>query len=375
MIRQITVDMLDDLAAGAAFLATGGGGDPYLACLCARLGLIEHGPARLIAPDELEDDAMVLAIGSVGAPTTALELLPSVDEAVRLVDAWIAIMGRRPDALVSFEIGGANSLIPLVAAAAHGLPVVDGDGMGRALPEATMMTYAIHGISPTPAVAVDYTGHAERIDAPDVAAYEPLIRRFALERGGMAMSAEFAMRGSDLKACIVPGTVTLSIRLGQLLRAHQGNAQSLEPALAALFAGSIYGAVELIGGGLVSDVNSRVIDGYDVGEAIIEPPGDSPPSLRVAIRNEYLGVTCDGRIIASVPDLIIMVDDETGWPINAERLRFGQQVKLFRIGSPAHYLTPAGLASLAPLIRTVAASVQAQQGPRRHTSQAITSKA
>ncbi|HBK17823.1 MAG TPA: DUF917 domain-containing protein, partial [Gammaproteobacteria bacterium] len=34
-----------------------------------------------------------------------------------------------------------------------------GDGMGRALPEAQMMTYAIAGVAPTPAVGVDYAGN------------------------------------------------------------------------------------------------------------------------------------------------------------------------------------------------------------------------
>ena len=36
---------------------------------------------------------------------------------------------------------------------------MDGDGMGRAFPEAQMMSYAIAGVKPTPALAMDYAGN------------------------------------------------------------------------------------------------------------------------------------------------------------------------------------------------------------------------
>ncbi len=353
MSDTITIDMLDDIAAGAAFLATGGGGDPYLACLCAKEGLKQYGPAQLLAPQALDDDAFVVAVGAVGAPTTSLELLPSVDEAVRVVEAYAELVGRMPDALVSFEIGGANSLIPMVAAAALNIPIIDGDGMGRALPEATMMTYAIAGIAPTPAVGLDYAGNTKRFDADTVQSYEPLIRQFAMERGGMAVSAEFGMSGAELKSCIVPGTVSLSAKLGRFLRNSSGNAAERETDLARLFEGTIYGKLELLTSGLVVDYTSKVVGGYDVGHAVIESNEAGAPQLSVSVKNEYLAVRRGEELIACLPDLITIVDFETGWPINAERLRFGQRVGVFRIGSPAHYTTPEGLASLGGLIASV----------------------
>ena len=355
-MTQITADRLDDIAAGAAFLATGGGGDPHLACLCAKEGLKTYGPATLIEPEDLADDAFIIAVGGVGAPTTSLELLPSVDEAARVVEAYGEIVGRRPDAIVSFEIGGANSLIPMVAAAALDIPLVNGDGMGRALPEATMMTYAIAGIAPTPAVGLDYAGNTQRFDAADVQAYEPMIREFAMTRGGMAVSAEFGMSGAELRACIVPKTVSLSAKLGRYLRTGEGNAAEREGDLRALFEGSIYGKLELLSSGLVVDYTSKVVGGYDVGQAVIESASPGSPPLNVAVKNEYLGITQGDTLIACLPDLITIVDYETGWPINAERLRFGQRVGIFRIGSPAHYTSPEGLASLSGLIASVKAA-------------------
>ena len=75
---KLTASDLPDLSSGAVFLATGGGGDPYVARLVAEKALETYGAADIIDPDELDDDAYVVTIGGVGAPTASLELLPSL---------------------------------------------------------------------------------------------------------------------------------------------------------------------------------------------------------------------------------------------------------------------------------------------------------
>ena len=137
---KLGADQLDDLALGAVFLATGGGGDPYIPLLIAKQALQTFGQVEVIKPEQLPDDALVVTIGGVGAPTVSLELLASLDEAPETLRAYERHIGRKADAVASFEIGGGNSLVPLVAAAGCGLPVIDGDGMGRALPEAQMLS-------------------------------------------------------------------------------------------------------------------------------------------------------------------------------------------------------------------------------------------
>ena len=345
---QLTIDMLADLSAGAAFLATGGGGDPHLTYLSACEGLKTYGPATMIAPQDLDDDALVVALGAVGAPTTSLELLPSIDESIEVLSAYKKLTGRKVDAVVSFEIGGGNSLIPIVAAAANNIPVIDGDGMGRALPEATMMTYAIAGIHPTPAVALDYAGNTQLIEAETTEAYEQIIREFSMQRGGMALSAEFQMTGRQMKECIVPNTVSLSIELGKILRSRQGTADQLAEQIASVFEPSIYGEFRQLFTGIVSDMSTSVVGGYDVGRATIAPLIEGTPSLFIDIKNEYLTAKLEGRLLASVPDLICILDSETAEPINAERLRYGQRVSVFAVGCPDHYRSEQALQVVSP---------------------------
>lgn len=345
---HIGADDIADLSLGAVFLATGGGGDPHVPELICREALRAHGPVALVSPDDLADDAHVVTIGGVGAPTVSLEMLPSVDDAARTLDAYEAHVGRPVDAVASFEIGGANSLIPITAAAGRGIPVIDGDGMGRALPEAQMMTYAIAGVCPSPAVSYDYAGNVTLFNTPDTTTYERHIRALTMASGGMVTTAEHPMTGAELKSAIIPGTVSFSVALGRLLRENRGRAEALLPLLQETFAASVYGECRLLYCGKVTDKATRIVGGYDIGEATLTPFLGEGDALTINIKNEYLVARLAGRVVATVPDLIVIVDYETGTPINGERLRYGQRVAVFAVGCPDFFRSARALAVVAP---------------------------
>jgi len=345
---HLDADALEDLSLGAVFLATGGGGDPYVSFLLARQALQEKGPVELLDPDDVDDAARVVTIGGVGAPTVSLELLPSRSDALQTLRAFERHVGHRADAVVSFEIGGGNSLIPLIAAVDAGIPVIDGDGMGRALPEAQMMTYPISGVAPTPAIGRDYAGNVQVFETPSILDYEKQIRKFALENGGMVTAAEHPMTGRQLKASVVPRTVTFSVRLGRVLRENRGNAKAILAPLQDAFADSIYSGVHHLYTGKVTDSSSRIMGGYDIGEATIEAFDGALPPMTLNIKNEFLLARIGDRVVATVPDLITVVDFETSTPINAERLRYGQRVTVFGIGCPEFYRRDEALRYVAP---------------------------
>lgn len=347
-MNLIGLEHLDDLALGSVFLATGGGGDPHVPKLIAREAIKKYGPVAVIHPEDIDDDAFVVTIGSVGAPTVSLELLPSIDDAARTLEAFEKHVGRKVDAVASFEIGGGNSLIPLVAATSRGIPVIDGDGMGRALPEAQMMSYPIAGVRPTPAVAYDYAGNTAIFNVSTTDIYERHIRSYSIAAGGMVTAAEHPMTGAELKRSIIPGTLSFSVALGRTLRENRGQADTLTGPLQDVFADSIYGDCRLIYTGKVIDKATKIIGGYDIGEATIESFDQANDNLFVNIKNEYLLARVGDKVVASVPDLITIVDYETGTPINAERLRYGQRVSVFATGSPQFYRSEAALKVVSP---------------------------
>jgi len=67
---SITIKHSDiaDLCAGSVFLATGGGGDPYVSQILVEQALKKYGPVDLVNLDAIPDDAFVVAVGEVGAP-------------------------------------------------------------------------------------------------------------------------------------------------------------------------------------------------------------------------------------------------------------------------------------------------------------------
>lgn len=345
---KIRAEDLDDLALGSVFLATGGGGDPHVPKLLTREALKQFGPVSMVAPNDLADHAFVAAIGNVGAPTVSLELLPSIDEAAIALEAFEKQTGRRLDAVASYEIGGGNSLIPIMAAASRDLPVIDGDGMGRALPEAQMMTYAIKGIPSTPAIACDYDGNITSFTTKGTHVYERHIRSLAMSSGGMITTVEHGMTGAQLKGAVIPGTLSFALALGRCLRENRGVAHDVLAPLQDLFRKSIYGACHLIHTGKVIDKATRIIGGYDIGEATIESFEPQTTALHINIKNEYLLARRGDQVLASVPDLIIITDYETSEPINAERLRYGQRVAVFAVGCPDFYRTPDALSAVSP---------------------------
>ena len=347
-MKQIEQQHIDDLALGSVFLATGGGGDPYLPKIIAKKVLGDTGPVATIQPDDLDDDAYVVPVGGVGAPTVSLELLPSLDEAAKTLAAFEEHVGRPIDAVASFEIGGGNSLVPLVAAAIRGVPVIDGDGMGRAFPEAQMMTYAIGGVKPTPALARDYAGNTALFNTSSTEVYEYHIRSFAAAAGGMITVAEHPMTGAELKRAVIPGTLSFSVELGRVLREHRGPAAQILGPLQGVFDESLYGECRCLFQGKVIDKSTRIIGGYDVGVATLEDFADAGRTLQLDIKDEYLLARVGERVVASVPDLIVTLDFETSTPINCERLRYGQRVAVFAVGCPAYYRKREALRVTAP---------------------------
>ncbi len=348
MTVTIGPDDVADLCTGSVFLATGGGGDPYVSQLLVEQALREFGPVTLTALQSVPDDALVVAIGEVGAPTVSLEQLPIGTECLEVVDRFESWTGKKISHIVSFEVGGANSVIPLITAAAKNIPLIDGDGMGRALPEAQMMTFAIEGVCPTPAVAVDYTGGAVYFDSRDTLIYERQVRNIAMAMGGMVFTAEHPMTGVQAKRAIVPGTIGFALGLGRELANKGGNASNVLPRLEALFKSSDYGEIRHLYTGKIVDIDRRIVGGFDVGAAVIESLHGNEQPMTLTIKNEFLVAHVGERVVASVPDLITMVDHETAQPINSERVHYGQRVSIFGVGCPPHYRTERALAVVGP---------------------------
>ncbi len=88
MSWTVDPDALESIAIGAGILGTGGGGNPYLGKLRVKTLLAQGHTVEVVAPEELPDDAVVIAVGGIGAPTVGIERLPRGPEPVEAV-RWL----------------------------------------------------------------------------------------------------------------------------------------------------------------------------------------------------------------------------------------------------------------------------------------------
>jgi uncharacterized protein len=152
-VWRVDLDALESIAIGAGILGTGGGGNPYIGKLRARRLLEQGYDVVVLDPAEVADNAYVASVGGMGAPTVGIEKFEKGDEALEALRALERHAGVQVDAVIPCEIGGGNSIEPMIAAGLSGLPIIDADGMGRAFPELQMVSYFIYiyGVSPSPA--------------------------------------------------------------------------------------------------------------------------------------------------------------------------------------------------------------------------------
>ncbi len=331
-MRTLSHDDIDAIAIGAAILGTGGGGNPYIGRLRCQQQLKAGRQVRVIGLDELADDAHVVAVGGIGAPVIGIEKLRQGEECLRALRAVEDLSGARIDAVIAFEMGGSNSMAPMVTAAQAGIPVVDGDGMGRAFPELDMTTFSIYGHRSAPAAFADDKGNVTVVrHALDDKWVERLGRAAAIAMGGSAGSATAPMAGAFVKRTAIPGTLTKALQLGRaVLEANRVHANPIDTICAR------EGGLRLFEGKIV-DLERRLEGGFARGEIALEGFGASAGQRgRIAIQNEFLLFARDGAVVATVPDLILVLDHESGHAITTEVLRYGQRCAV--VGLPCHPL-------------------------------------
>jgi len=346
-MRELTIEDLRDLARGAAVLGTGGGGDPYVGRLLAERQLKLGRRIRVIAPDELDDDALVIPTAMMGAPTVVVEKLPGGEENVTALRAVEARLGQRAAATMPVECGGLNSMIPLYMAARLDLPVVDADGMGRAFPELQMETFHVYGVPGTPMAVADDKGDATVVESDSNHRMEWLARGVTIRMGGAAYMSMYPMTAAEVRRTAIPGTLGLAQGIGATLRKARRAHRDPFAALTDMLATTIYSHGAVLFRGKVIDVERRTVEGFARGRALLES-FDGGDRLELTFQNEYLVARSEGETRAVVPDLICTLDSETGEPITTEALRYGQRITVYTISTPEIMRTPAALDTFGP---------------------------
>jgi len=223
----------------------------------------------------------------------------AMEEAVKELGAYL---GHPIGCLVAAELGAGNTPAPLVTGARLGIPVVDGDYSGRAIPDEMQGTPFLYGKQSWPFASVDKWGNVAIVKyAVNPHMFERLGKMLAVAAYGGTTMAATPLIAREMKEILVPGTLTKSLALGRAMRqAREAGDDPIDAALAAtggwrLFEGTVTG----------KEWEDR--GGYMYGTIHIEGTGDyRGHTLAVWFKNENHVSWLDGEPWVCSPDLVTL---------------------------------------------------------------------
>ncbi len=334
MVWELTGATAEALALGGLLLGGGGGGETAEGAA----GMPPEA-VRVTGLDELPTATRACAVAQIGAPFIGRERVPS-RELRAAVEALAHETGAPVEALVALEIGGQNAMTAAVAAWQTGLPLLDADLMGRALPRIDQTLLALAGSASAPVALASPSGDVVTVRRAGDDDLEGLVRALLPSLGGRAAAALYPTTVGALRAAGTAGTVRRAVDLGRALldlRAVGGGTEATgnERVEAAL---GPHGLRVVARG----DVRHVERSGGRTVAAVVGPDGVA----RLDADTEFHHCTLDGRPVAWAPDVVGVLEARTLHPVPVAELRTGTAVLVHRLPVAAPWYTAAGLALL-----------------------------
>ncbi|KAI8676237.1 hypothetical protein NCS56_00511000 [Fusarium sp. Ph1] len=325
-LSQIDLDLI---AEGCAILGCGGGGDVYASHLSVKKLFAAGGSVDVISPNGLPDEGFIPAVAVMGSPSTFSERLPSGEELKNSVNAVLKSQGLglgHLTAVMSLEIGGSNGMRGIQAALWTGKPLIDGDLMGRAYPNLWQVTPNNAGISLAPAAASDGKGNTVvQVQSNSNRDIEDVLRAVCVQMGQAAGISLGALTGQQVKQVAVQSSISLAWRLGRAVQLARAEKQDIVDSILATHPG------RKILSGKITSVTRHVRGAFTEGSAKIVPFDTEAPTeneIRITFQNENIRAfrVKDQVTVASVPDLICLLDAEDGRALGTQDYRYGLRV-------------------------------------------------
>lgn len=326
-MRTLDERSVEAAVLGGSILASGGTDDADAGRALGSLA-VAYGTPRLASLDELPEDGLIVTVSQVGAQS-ADEPFVEPRDFVRSFQL-IADQMRAPIVAVMAAQNGASATVQpwLHASVVPHLLVADVAADGRAHPTARMgamgLTQENGSILQAAAGGDQGTGrYVEMLARGTVDHTSTLVRHAAIEAGGVVANARMPLSVAYLRDHAAMGAITFAIELGMVvIEAQSGGADAIVQAL-----GERVGAHE-IGHGRVREIKLEARHGFEVGKLLV---GERTNFLEIAICNEYMAAELRTARLASFPDVICTLAEESGLPIGVADLKEQDAVRVIAI--------------------------------------------
>lgn len=338
-MKKLSLHNLDDLMIGSAILGSGGGGDSTYAYMMACHEMQKKNSLTLFTYADLQPDDLIIPIGFMGAPMVELEKIATGRDFLKLFSIVEKTLKRKIKAIMPLEIGGHNAFIPIITGLQMNLPVLDADMMGRAFPEAQMTSGNLFGVSPSPGFISDCLDNTVVIHAQDTMSLEKIGRQITIAMGSTAAFAFYPLNGADAKKCTVPNSISKAINIGKAYRTAKEKGNDPLDAVLTFCKGAC------VGSGKILDIDRTISEGFLQGSIVIQ---NHKERIELIFQNEYLLAKNNGKIVATTPDILMLLEQETGTPITSELLHYGLKVNLIALPAPEIWTSAHGLSIVGP---------------------------
>jgi hypothetical protein len=349
---------IEDFVRGCTFYGTGGGGLPENG-IDSLVSELEKGKEiGWIDINDISDDDLTVCPFLMGS------IAPHTEEAIKEMASLgldtvknkqkdclaIAIKelsnytGKKVDALIPIELGGANTPGCIAAGLITGIPTIDGDYTGRAIPEISQTTPYLYDKPLLPITTVDAWGNICIIKhSTSYPVAERIGKLLSAASYGLTGDAGFFLTGKEVKEVIIPGTLTECYNIGKLIRETRETGKD-----------PITETTKSLGGWVISrgkvvkkEWEDRV--GYYWGTHTISGEGEFKGDItKIWFKNENHICWKNDEVLITSPDIIIVVDGVTGEPLANPKISEDDNVAVIGLKARPVFRSEKGIGILGP---------------------------
>lgn len=313
---------------GATVIGAGGGGS--ISCAYDMLDNFKaSNPEKpvqleLIDPKDMAPGAYAAVTAGMGAPRAlvGVDFTPFAVNAFETLTEMAADMGRKLQYCIPVEIGGFNTFVPMLISLLKGVPLIDADGAGRAVPALDTLLLHINGLDTSPLAMADDKNNRLKIelaDTRDASMGENIGRWICTAFDMKAGLSGWMVTKDEILTSIANNSVSYAMSIGETIAKYDGK-------------GNVYDFIaknsdlpcKPVCTGKITKMETKTANGFDYGVAIIA--GEDGHEYKIPFQNENLAIYKNGTPLMTVPDIISVFNKETGMPMTNADTAEGQYV-------------------------------------------------
>lgn len=312
---------IEEMIWGATLLGGGGGGAIESGLNGLQQYMEDHGildkadvMVQVYETGDMDPEGYAACTAAMGAPTKFKEvrIAPYIKNSFKQLRVLADRMRREIKYSISVEIGGFNTFVPLLVAMEMGIPFIDADGAGRAVPALDTLLLNVNGLPTSPLAMADDKGNRVSIElesAMDAPMGEAIGRNICVGLGQLGGLSGWMLKKDEIEKNIPVGSVKLCQQVGRVFKTAQGT--DMFEALKKEIPG--IQCVKLCSGKVIETQNAQE-KGFDKGVVKIQDgQGDIWASYFL---NENLVVTKNDQPVMTVPDIICYYNPKTNTPLS-----------------------------------------------------------